>query len=340
MKAVDFKDGVVVLLDQTLLPHEVRYIECEDIESLAEAIENLRVRGAPAIGVAAALGLAVIAVQNSGKKNTEILEALRQGKERLASTRPTAVNLSWALERVMNAAEGSDNPGEDALKEALRIFDENIESDRKIAEYGSKVINDGDVVLTHCNAGSLATGGYGTALGVLKAAYKKGKKITVFVDETRPLFQGARLTAFELVDAGIPVTVIVDGSTGMVMKKHDVTKVVVGADRIASNGDTANKIGTYNLAVLAKEHGIPFYVAAPLSTIDIKLGSGDNIPIEYRSDKEIEFIYGKRVVAGGARVLNPAFDVTPHEYITGIITEQGVLKPPYTESIKRAFEAQ
>ncbi|MFQ5815903.1 MAG: S-methyl-5-thioribose-1-phosphate isomerase [Candidatus Hydrothermarchaeaceae archaeon] len=338
MKSVEFKDGVVVLLDQTLLPNEVKYIECDDVETLAEAIENLRVRGAPAIGVVAALGLASIAVQNSTGSREEILEALRKGNERLASTRPTAVNLYWALDRVMNAAERSERPGETALKEALRIYDENMESDRKIGEHGAKVMEDGDVVLTHCNAGSLATAGYGTALGVVKAASEKGKTISVFADETRPLLQGARLTAFELVDVGIPVTVIVDGSAGLVMRKHGVTKVVVGADRIASNGDTANKIGTYNLAVLAKEHGIPFYVAAPLSTIDTSIDSGDDIPIEYRSEREIEFIHGKRSVAGGAKALNPAFDVTPHEYIMGIITEKGVLKPPFTKSIKKAFK--
>jgi len=337
MKPVEFKDGVVVLLDQTLLPTEVKYIECRDVETLAEAIESLRVRGAPAIGVTAAFGLASIAVQNSGKSREEILEVLRNGKERLAATRPTAVNLFWALDRVMKAAEDSDAPDQTALKEALRIYEENLESDNKIGENGAEVFEDGDVVITHCNAGSLATAGIGTALGVIKTAAKKGKKLKVFADETRPLLQGARLTAFELVDAEIPVTVIVDGSSGLIMRKHGVTKVITGADRIASNGDTANKIGTYNLAVLAKEHGIPFYVAAPLSTIDISLASGDDIPIEYRSEKEIEFIHGKRSVAGGAEALNPAFDVTPHKYIAGIITEKGVLKEPYMESLKKAF---
>ncbi len=339
MKPVRFEGDKVVLLDQTLLPTEVKYIECVDVEQLAQAIEELKVRGAPAIGVAAAFGLAMVAVRNSGKDPKQVLEALEKAKARLAKTRPTAVNLFWALERVMAKARSAKNPGEAALKEALRIYEENLGSDKKIGEHGASVIEDGDIVLTHCNTGTLATAGYGTALGVVKTAWAMGKKIRVFSDETRPLLQGSRLTTFELVDAGIPVTVIVDGSAGLIMRKHGVTKVIVGADRIASNGDTANKIGTYTLAVLAKEHGIPFYVAAPLSTIDRSIASGEDIPLEYRGDKEIEFMQGKRVVAGGARVLNPAFDVTPHEYITGIITEKGILRPTYTESIKKAFEA-
>ncbi|MEE8167604.1 MAG: S-methyl-5-thioribose-1-phosphate isomerase [Candidatus Hydrothermarchaeales archaeon] len=338
IKPVEFKDGKIVLLDQTLLPLEVKYIECEDVECLAEAIENLRVRGAPAIGVAAALGLAVAALNNVEEESERLLDEMEKAKKRLEATRPTAVNLFWALDGVMKKARDSENPAEAAMKEALHIYHDNLGADKKIGEYGSEVIEDGDTILTHCNAGALATAGYGTALGVIKAAWEKGKKIKVFADETRPLLQGARLTAFELVEAGIPVTVIVDSSAAFAMKLGNVSKVVVGADRIAANGDTANKIGTYSLAVLAKEHGIPFHVVAPLSTIDMSIATGEDIPIEYRDKNEIEFFAGKRIVAGGADVLNPAFDVTPNEYITGIITEKGVLKPPYVDSINDVFK--
>ncbi len=340
MEPVKFEGDKIRLLDQTLLPTEVKYIECSDVEQLARAIENLQVRGAPAIGVAAAFGLAMVAVKNSGRQPKDILIELEKAKSRLAKTRPTAVNLFWALERVMGKARESKNPGEVALKEALRIYQENLDAERKMAGYGSEIIEGGDVVLTHCNTGALATAGQGTALGVVKAAWASGKRIKVYATETRPLFQGARLTAFELVGAGIPVVVIADSSAGLAMKRMGIKKVIVGADRIASNGDTANKIGTYTLAVLAKEHGIPFYVAAPLSTIDRNIKSGDEIPIEYRSKEEIEFIHGKRVVAGGAEALNPAFDVTPSKYIAGIITEKGILRPPFTESIRRAFEGE
>ncbi|MBU2559979.1 S-methyl-5-thioribose-1-phosphate isomerase [archaeon] len=338
MKVIEFQGGKVVILDQTLLPNETKYIECSDIECVCEAIKSLRVRGAPAIGAAAAFGMALTAVENAGKGRGEILEALRDTKEKLKETRPTAVNLEWAVERVYRAAKASKKPDEAALKEALRIYDEAVESDNKIGEYGAELITDGDVILTHCNAGGLATCGIGTALGVIKTAARKGKKIEVFADETRPLLQGARLTAYELVNEGIPVNVITDNAAAFAMKNMGITKVVVGADRIAANGDTANKIGTYGVAVLAKEHGIPFYVAAPLSTIDRDTATGDEIPIEFRDASEIIFFNEKRVVADGAGIKSPAFDVTPHKYITGIITERGVLKPPFDKSIKQAFE--
>jgi methylthioribose-1-phosphate isomerase len=338
MKVIEFQDGKVVILDQTLLPLETKYIECEDVECIAEAIENLRVRGAPAIGVAAAFGMALTAVKNAGRGRSEVLDALAQTKEQLKKTRPTAVNLEWAVERVFSKSKESEKPEEAALKEALRIYDEAVESDRVIGEYGAQLVEDGDVVLTHCNAGGLATCGIGTALGVIKTAWREGKKIEVFADETRPLLQGARLTAYELVTEGIPVNVITDNAAAFAMKNLGITKVVVGADRIAANGDTANKIGTYGVAILAKEHGIPFYVAAPLSTIDRDTPKGSEIPIEFRSADEVIFFNEKRVVADGAEIKSPAFDVTPHRYISGIITEKGVLKTPYEKSIKQAFE--
>jgi methylthioribose-1-phosphate isomerase len=282
--------------------------------------------------------MALTALKNAGKGREEILEALAKTKERLKETRPTAVNLAWAAERVFRKATESENPDEVALKEALRIYDEAVESDRLIGEYGAELIDDGDIVLTHCNAGGLATCGIGTALGVIKTAWQKGKKIEVFADETRPLLQGSRLTAYELVNEEIPVSVITDNAAAFAMKNLGITKVVVGADRIAANGDTANKIGTYGVAVLAHEHGIPFYVAAPLSTIDVDTATGDEIPIEFRGDDEIVFFNEKRVVADGAKIKSPAFDVTPHRYIAGIITEKGVLKKPFEDSIKKAFE--
>ncbi|MBI5253176.1 MAG: S-methyl-5-thioribose-1-phosphate isomerase [Euryarchaeota archaeon] len=339
MKTIEFKDGRVVLIDQTLLPLELKYIECDSAECIAEAVENLRIRGAPAIGVAAAFGLALTALQNSRESRERILSELEKSSERLKKTRPTAVNLFWALDRVMEKARNSNNVVEAVVKESLRIYREDIDTNEKIGEYGAALIEDGDVILTHCNAGALATAGFGTALGVIRAAQQKGRKIKVFADETRPLLQGARLTAFELVQEGIPVTVITDSTAAFVMKNYGVTKIIVGADRIAANGDAANKIGTYGVAVLAKEHKIPFYVAAPLSTIDLGISSGEKIPIEFRNKKEIEFFNEKRTAASGAEILNPAFDVTPHKYITGIITEKGVLGAPFEKSIKRAFKS-
>ncbi len=338
MKVIEFKDDKVVLLDQTLLPLETKYVECEDIECIAEAIKSLRIRGAPAIGVAAAFGMALTAVQNAGKDRREVLNALGITGTKLKETRPTAVNLAWAVERILRKAGASKDPAASALKDALRIYDETVESDRVMGEHGAGLIEEGDIILTHCNAGGLATCGIGTALGVIKTAWAQGKRIEVFADETRPLLQGARLTAFELVQEGIPVTVITDSMAAFAMERFGITKVVVGADRIAANGDTANKIGTYGAAVLAKEHNIPFYVAAPLSTIDRGTPTGSEIPIEFRSDEEIVFFNGKRIVADGAKIKSPAFDVTPHRYISGIVTEKGVLLPPFEKSIARAFE--
>jgi len=338
MKTIEPKDGKVVLVDQTRLPVELKYVECEEVEGVAEAIEGMRIRGAPAIGVAAALGLYLTALRNAKAPREQVLKELEKSTKRLLETRPTAVNLSWAVERVMGKARGAENSAEAAVKEALSIYHEDLEVNRKIGENGAELIEDGDVVLTHCNAGALATSGFGTALGVIKAAVSQGKKVRVFADETRPLLQGARLTSFELVSEGIPVAVIVDGAAAHVMKEHSVTKVIVGADRIAANGDTANKIGTYGLAILAKEHRIPFYVAAPVSTIDCSIESGDKIPIETRDRKEVEFFNRERVVDADAGIFNPAFDVTPARYIRAIITEGGIIKQPLGGGIRKIYD--
>ena len=338
MKTIELKDEKVLMIDQTLLPREVKLIECHDTECIAEAIENLRIRGAPALGVAAAFALAQTALKYANSPREAVLAELEKTYRRIKATRPTAVNLHLALERVIGRARESKRPAEAAFKEALRIYDEDFEANRKLGEYGAELLEDGDIVLTHCNTGALATASYGTALGVIITAWRQGKKLRVFADETRPLLQGARLTAWELVQEGVPVTVIPDSSAGYVMRTQGVNRIIVGADRIAANGDTANKIGTYSLAILAKEHGIPFYIAAPLSTIDLNTPAGEDIPVEYRKRDEVEFFNGQRIVPREADILNPAFDVTPAKYISGIITEAGVLTPPYEKSILRAFE--
>jgi methylthioribose-1-phosphate isomerase len=334
MRTIYLEGDKVVLLDQTLLPTKKKYVECKDVECLARAIESLKVRGAPALGVASAFGLALAAIASKGKPKNDVLKELEKAYLRLKSTRPTAVNLFWAMDEVMKKAGSAQRPGEAAVEAAKKIYKDDITMNKRLEEIGSEVIADGDIILTHCNAGSLATSGFGTALGVIKEAFRKGKKISVFADETRPLLQGARLTACEMVDAKIPVTVISDNMAGFVMKNKGISKVIVGADRIALNGDVANKIGTYQLAVLAKEHNIPFYVAAPTSTIDSKSASGDDIKIEFRSREEIEFFNKKRIIPKEASVLNPAFDVTPAKYIRAIITEKGVLKPPLSSNAR------
>jgi methylthioribose-1-phosphate isomerase len=331
MKTISFDGEKVVLLDQTQLPSELKYVQCRDVECIAKAIESLMVRGAPAIGVASALGLALSALRNKKEDRSVVLEELRAASHRLKSTRPTAVNLFWALDRVMKEANASEDPAKAAVNEAIKIFDEDVSMNKTLEKIGADVINSGDVILTHCNAGSLATSGHGTALGIIKEAHRQGKKISVYADETRPLLQGARLTASEMIEALIPVTVVTDNMAGFVMKNKGVSKVIVGADRIALNGDVANKIGTYQLAILAKEHKIPFYIAAPTSTIDPGTASGDEIEIEFRNRAEIEFFNERRVVPKEANILNPAFDITPSKYITGIITEKGILKAPIRE---------
>ncbi len=331
-KTVTWYQGAVRLIDQTLLPSEVRYIDCKDVESVAEAIESLRVRGAPAIGITAAYGVALAARLISANTYEDFYNALMKDCIRLTATRPTAVNLFWAIERMkQKAASLRDEPlsviCDALLAEADAILREDIAMNYKIGAFGADLIPPGAGVLTHCNAGGLATGGYGTALGVIRSAWDKHHNLTVFADETRPVLQGARLTAWELHQDNIPVTLITDNMSGYFMKQGKIQACVVGSDRIASNGDVANKIGTYGVAILAKAHGIPFYVAAPSSTIDFDIHSGDEIPIESRDASEVHIIGGKEIAPKGIQIANPAFDVTPAELVTRIITEKGAFLP-------------
>ncbi|MCS7113644.1 MAG: S-methyl-5-thioribose-1-phosphate isomerase [Candidatus Bathyarchaeota archaeon] len=341
VKTFILKHGSLYILDQNLLPGRVEYIECRSAEDVADCIVRMRIRGAPAIGVAAAYGLALSIVRYQAGDLEGLRNELERAYKLLRSTRPTAYNLFWALDRVRRRileACSVDEAKEIALNEAMRIEEEDIEANRRIGLYGKELIEDGDRILTHCNAGALATAGWGTALGVIRSAVADGKKVKVYATETRPKLQGARLTAFELLNEGIPVTLITDGMVGFVMARGYIDKVVVGADRIALNGDTANKIGTYTIAVLARRHGIPFYIAAPTSTIDPGIRSGDNIPIEYRSQDEVLEIGGVRIAPDGVEALNPAFDITPGELITAIITEKGIVRPPYIENIPRILD--
>jgi len=334
-------DGYLELLDQTLLPGEVRYLECRDVETLFEAIRALRVRGAPAIGVAAAYGV-VVGMQRAVDLNeADYFAHLDQTCRYLATSRPTAVNLFWALDRMRNTADllrGSlplDGLSERLLDEARAIDAEDQGMCRAIGEFGAGLLADGDGVLTHCNAGALATAGDGTALAVLYAAHARGKRLRVFADETRPLLQGARLTAWELHRRGLDVTVICDNMAAQVMREGRIQAVVVGADRIAANGDAANKIGTYGVAVAAAAHGVPFYVAAPTSTFDLSLATGDEIPIEQRDPREVTHGFGRQTAPDGVKVYNPAFDVTPARLIRAIICERGVISPVDDSAIRR-----
>ena len=338
MKAIEWVSGKIRLIDQTRLPWKEVFLELSDYREVAAAIKEMKIRGAPAIGIAAAYGMVLGAQGIEANSKEEFMAKLRPVSETLAATRPTAVNLFWALDRMRRAVEaGDDVAGIRAalLGEAQRIDSENEEANRKLSSYGAELIKDGFTILTHCNTGSLATGGYGTALGIIKAAWEQGKSIHVFAGETRPLLQGARLTAWELTKYDIPFTLIADTMTGHFLSRGRIDCVIVGADRIASNGDVANKIGTYNLAVLAMENGIPFYVAAPTTTIDLSLASGDEIPIEQRSPEEVTHIQGVSIAPEGTQAWNPAFDVTPHRYITAIITERGIMREPYGEGIKK-----
>ena len=330
---VEWKDGAVRLLDQSRLPQEIEFIDCRDVEAVASAIRELKVRGAPAIGVTAAMGVALGAQLIETAEYESFSKSLLAICDRLAATRPTAVNLFWAIERMKQKIAGLRHEPVAAIKAALMkesqaILEEDIALCRAMGRHGAALIETGQTVLTHCNAGALATAGYGTALGVIRAAWEQGKKIRVIADETRPVLQGARLTAWELMQDQIPVTLITDNMAGSLMRQGKIHVCIVGADRIAANGDVANKIGTYSVAVLAKAHGIPFYVAAPYSTIDLNTKSGAEIPIEQRNPVEVTSVYGSHPIApSGVAVYNPAFDVTPAEFITGIITERGVFKP-------------
>jgi methylthioribose-1-phosphate isomerase len=328
--SIRWKDGVLEIIDQTKLPWEYEVLKLTNCRQVAEAIRCLKVRGAPAIGVAAAYGvvLGVWDIEDESLVDARMLEVIAI----LRATRPTAVNLFWALERMQQVYETNrgkrlDEVKRSLLQEAHCIFKEDIEANKQIGRYGAGLIEDGDVILTHCNAGALATAGYGTALGVIRAAWNSKKRIKVLVNETRPLLQGSRLTAWELQQENIPFEIITDSAAGFLMQQGEINKVIVGADRIAANGDVANKIGTYSLAVLAYYHGIPFYVAAPTSTIDHSLKKGEQIPIEMRSPEEVTRIYGLQIAPSEAPAKNPAFDITPHQLITAIITEKGVLKP-------------
>ena len=333
----DDEQQAVILLDQRALPDDERYIICGSVEQAANSIENMTVRGAPAIGIAAAYGIALAAVnaerlEIEAKNQDYKLKIINQAFERLAKTRPTAVNLFTALERMRECferAKNNSNLSALLLEEAKLIHSEDIANNKRMGEFGAELLPYDAVVLTHCNAGAIATGGHGTALGVLRSAREAGKKITVYADETRPLFQGARLTAWELARDNFDVTLITDSMAAALMKSRKIDAVIVGADRIAKNGDTANKIGTYGLSVIAKAHGVPFYIAAPFTTLDFKAESGADIPIEERSESEMRVLINNQHVPDSVKVWNPAFDVTPHENITAIITERGVFFPPF-----------
>lgn len=332
-------EGIVRILDQTRLPREEVYVDCRDADAVAEAIRNLRIRGAPAIGVAAGMGLALGAQGLRGTDVASFLRDLEGIKDMLARTRPTARNLFWGLERIWTVAEKHRDLALPALKqrlvqEALKMHAEDLSCNRAMGEHGQTLINRGDTILTHCNTGALATVGYGTALGVVRAAWERGKEIHVLVDETRPVLQGARLTAWELARLGIHSRLITDGMAGDFMRRKEVHMVIVGADRIALNGDVANKIGTYTLAVLCRHHNVPFYVAAPLSTVDATLPTGDQIPIEERPPDEVTSIAGVSIAPHGFPAANPAFDVTPATLVSAIITERGILRPPFIEAFR------
>src|SRR5919205_363037 len=346
IKTVEWTKDGVRMLDQRLLPSEETYLMLRSYDEVAEAIRKMVIRGAPAIGVAAAMGIALGASQSVGTSVADLEDDLLYICDVMSKTRPTAVNLFWAIERMRATFERNKHLGDveqvkkTLVAEALAIFEEDITANRAIGQHGGPLIPDGATVLTHCNAGALATAGdYGTALGVIRGARDAGKRVAVIADETRPFLQGARLTAWELAKDSIPVTVITDNMAGHVMKEGKVDCVVVGADRIAANGDTANKIGTYMVAVLARQHGIPFYVAAPVSTLDLSLQTGEEIPIEERDAREVTHVRDQRLAPEGIEVHNPAFDVTPHELIAAIITDKGVARPPYTESLRKMLES-
>ncbi len=341
MKVVEWLGDKVRILDQTRLPHEEVYLELSDYHSIASAIVELKIRGAPAIGVVTGYGMALGALKIESKSREEFLERFQEVISTIAATRPTARNLFWAIDRMQKVIAASQDTGQikqALVAEAIKIHSEGVEADEKLSRHGAELIRDNFTILTHCNTGALATGGYGTALGVIKKAKEQGKNIKVLATETRPLLQGARLTTWELKQANIPYSLITDSMAGYFMSREQVDCVIVGADRIAANGDTANKIGTYTLAVLAKENGIPFYVAAPTTTLDMTLDKGIDIPIEQRSLEEVTRVQGVSIAPEGTQALNPAFDVTPHRYITAIITENGIIREPYGEGLREVLK--
>ena len=347
LPTIDWKDDAIVMIDQRKLPAVEVYVTCRTANDVAKAIKTMVIRGAPAIGVAAAMGLALGMRRSKATGTKQFTTEFQKLCDLMAATRPTAVNLFWAIERMKRTFAAAAHDGcsvaelKDRLEaEARRIHDEDVQSCRDMGAFGAALVPEDARILTHCNAGALATAGYGTALGVIRAAAERGKRIAVLADETRPFLQGARLTAWELVRDGINTTVITDNMAASMMRLGDVDLVVVGADRIAANGDVANKIGTYGVAVLAREHGLPFYVAAPLSTIDLNTPDGSRIPIEERNDREVTHVGSARVTPEGAKIRNPAFDVTPAKYVTAIITEKGIARPPYEESLAQLAGAQ
>ena len=337
---LEWTDSGIRFLDQTKLPTEETYVTCKTYQQVADAIRNMVVRGAPAIGVAAAMGIALGLKNSKAESVAELRQEFEQIADTISKTRPTAVNLFWAIRRMREKFERIrvrpiTQIKQTLIEEAQRMHAEDIAANQAMGRHGATLMPATGGVLTHCNAGALATCGYGTALGVIRAAIEQGKKLHVFADETRPFLQGSRLTAWELMKDGIPTTVISDSMAGAMMKQGKIAAIVVGADRIAANGDVANKIGTYPVAVLAKEHGIPFYVAAPFSTIDLEAADGSQIPIEQRNPKEITHIAGKQIAPEGVGVENPAFDVTPAKYVGAIITERGIARAPYAESLRK-----
>ena len=336
IRPIRWVDGTLELLDQTRLPQEQVTLEVHSYQAAVEAIRSMRVRGAPAIGVTAAYAVAMAARQIDAADRPAFLDRLHEAASEIASARPTAVNLQWAVRRMLDVADAEPDLSSvrDRLSdEAQRLHEEDEEANRRMGNFGKDLMPDGGAVLTHCNAGALATAGFGTALGVIRAGWEHGKRFQVYNTETRPFLQGARLTAWEFQELGIPATLIVDSAAGMLMERGRINCVITGADRIAANGDTANKIGTYSLAVLARENGIPFYVAAPTSTIDLSLASGEYIQIEERPVEEVTHAQGVPVAPSGVTAINPAFDVTPHRYVGAIITDAGVARPPYLESL-------
>ena len=342
LRTVEWKNNTVIMIDQTKLPNKLEYVKFKDYRKVADAIKELVIRGAPAIGVAGAFGLALASLQSKAKTKDKLLEDLEKARKILFETRPTAVNLAWGLEKIMQVANKGNDVNEIknlVVETAQKMAVEDVEINMKMGKFGSELFANNDTIMTHCNAGALATVGYGTALGVIRATKDSGKSIKVIATETRPVMQGSRLTAFELKHDNIDVSLIPDTAVGYAMSKGLVNKVVVGADRILSTGHVYNKIGTYQVATMAKQHNIPFYVAAPLSTFDLKNKPNDII-IEQRKASEVTGVAGKKTAPDGINVINPAFDMTPPELITGIITEVGVAKPPFEESIRKLFESK
>jgi methylthioribose-1-phosphate isomerase len=344
MRSVEWHDGRVRMIDQRLLPATFQLLVCENYREVADAIRDMAIRGAPAIGAAAAFGMALAAHQSEASNRDHLLADLDEAAKTLRAARPTAVNLSWAVSRMVRRAQGEAD--DDAIREALleeaqALADEDVEVNRQLGQHGAALVQDGDTILHHCNTGALATVDYGTALGVIRTVYEQGKDIHVLVDETRPRLQGARLTTWELQQLGIPFTLIADNAAGHFMRRGQVDIVLVGADRVAANGDVANKIGTYKLALAARDNGIPFYPCVPVSTVDLSLPTGDAIPIEERPEEEVTGVtYGGQPMAPeGVLVSNPAFDVTPHRHVTGIVTENGIAYPPFALSLRRMVEA-